>query len=168
MVPLRAQAEHARSSVATYEERLRESCARLTEAEERAATLASELAKMKEMGELLGTGGGAGGGSGSGSGVGAGEDGGGGGGGGAEEALAQARAEIAGWSARQQLLLSQLAAECDASREKSSTLVEVSPRPPSNPRRAECRPSRSPPCSRPCCVLVASLLGPCWVLLASC
>ena len=103
MVPLRQQAEHARSSVSAFEQRLSEGSERLATSEARVASLESDLLRVGETearrhADVAID---------------------------AEGQLSQARAEISGWASRQGLLLAQLAAERDSGRSKAAQLVEA-------------------------------------------
>ena len=102
-LPLRQQAQHAATSVAAFEARLRESSERLAQSETRGAELHTTLLQVSEVearqrDDAVAE---------------------------AEGQLAQARAEISGWAARQQLLLSQLNAERDTGHLRSAQLVEA-------------------------------------------
>ena len=103
MVPLRQQAEHARSSVGAFEQRLAEGSGRLAASEARVAGLESDLLRVGEVEARKFAD--------------AAAD--------TEGQLSQARAEISGWAARQGLLLAQLSAERDSSSTKAAQLVEA-------------------------------------------
>lgn len=103
MGPLRQQAEHAKASVDAFEARLSDGAERLADSEARAARLQSELLRTGELEARRSAD--------------VAID--------AEAQLSAARAEIAGWSARQGLLLSQLEAERDAGRAKGARLLEA-------------------------------------------